>query len=261
MQVCPPNVFREAIAGNTKGSDSLLEVNKQGFGIPQGAPLSDVLANMYLLDFDTEMKANVESIGGTYFRYSDDILVVAPGGTAEGNAIAKFVSTSITKFGSQIKIKDDKTEIVAFSSGPTGAFTATNTSNPNRTDGLEYLGFRFDGTRSYIRNKTLTGVLRKMKSAVRREARTMVARHPGAKAAALELELIRTGIFQRFRKVRDFDNLVSKRRWTFFTYVSRAARAFGKDGLVFYHQVKQQKSILRRFISEEVRRALEIRSR
>jgi len=48
------------------------------FGIPQGSPISSVLANIYLLNFDQEINGFVTKIGGIYRRYSDDIVVVCP---------------------------------------------------------------------------------------------------------------------------------------------------------------------------------------
>ncbi|MEQ9567367.1 MAG: hypothetical protein RLN85_16390, partial [Pseudomonadales bacterium] len=45
MQLCTPAEFREKVA-------ELIEQNTNKHGIPQGAPISDLLANLYLLDFD-----------------------------------------------------------------------------------------------------------------------------------------------------------------------------------------------------------------
>ncbi|WP_025685193.1 reverse transcriptase domain-containing protein [Paenibacillus maysiensis] len=42
-------------------------------GSPQGGPLSPLLANIYLNEFDQEMKSR----GVTVIRYADDIVVLA----------------------------------------------------------------------------------------------------------------------------------------------------------------------------------------
>ena len=47
-------------------------------GIPQGLPISAVLANLYLLDFDKNILDKVvKGKGGFYRRYSDDIIIIA----------------------------------------------------------------------------------------------------------------------------------------------------------------------------------------
>ena len=54
------------------------ELNKKvNIGIPQGLPISTVLANLYLLDFDRKLIDKLVKDKGVYYRrYSDDILVV-----------------------------------------------------------------------------------------------------------------------------------------------------------------------------------------
>jgi len=48
------------------------------FGIPQGSPISSVLANIYLLHFDKTINKFISDNGGIYRRYSDDMVVVCP---------------------------------------------------------------------------------------------------------------------------------------------------------------------------------------
>jgi len=66
-------------------------------GIPQGSPISDLLANMYLLNFDCAVRKILDALGGSYLRYSDDILLVAPGGEKEGKALADEIRELITR--------------------------------------------------------------------------------------------------------------------------------------------------------------------
>ncbi|MFO1510215.1 MAG: reverse transcriptase domain-containing protein [Steroidobacteraceae bacterium] len=255
VQICDPEMFR-SLAGKDAAGAALIQVNRAGYGIPQGAPISDVLANIYLLDFDEEMLAFVKGAGGHYMRYSDDILILVPGGEKEGRAAAEFAAKAIRKYGEQIRIKEEKSEIIEFGVDPAGSLRARNVTKPGGKDGLEYLGFRFDGRNAYLRDATLSGVLRKMTMAVRREARQVVALHPGRDQAFLEDQLLRRGIRQRFRQVRDFDEKLSKRRWTFHTYVRRAAKVFGRQGQNFHRQTRSQIRVLRRLISQEIARAM-----
>ena len=256
VQICDPAKFRALVSKNAGTAMPLVKVNDKGYGIPQGAPISDVLANLYLLDFDEEMLAFAEGNGGHYMRYSDDILILVPGGEKDGLAAAEFASATIRNYGSEIRVNNEKTEVLEFSRNAEGSLNSKNVTKPGGKDGLEYLGFRFDGRNAYLRDATLSGVLRKMKSVVRREARRTVARYPGCDQAFLEAQMFRCGIRQRFRKVRDFDEKQSKQRWTFYTYVRRAAQVFGREGQNFFCQTRNQVPFLRRLVTEEVARAL-----
>jgi hypothetical protein len=71
-QICSGKQFRDKLASKTKQ-------HSESFGIPQGSPISDLLANIYLVDFDCEIQSLVSSVGGVYRRYSDDILIILPG--------------------------------------------------------------------------------------------------------------------------------------------------------------------------------------
>jgi len=97
-QLCTAAQFRQKIAGGD-GSESLSEVNLKTYGIPQGSPISDLLANVYLLEFDKSVRARVDALLGSYFRYSDDILIVCPGGEDTGKALVEEVRQMIKKFG------------------------------------------------------------------------------------------------------------------------------------------------------------------
>ena len=74
-RICTPRQFREKVAGKLTRQNSGLV---KGIGIPQGSPLSPLLSNMYMANFDLAMQKWAESVGGMYWRYCDDILVVAP---------------------------------------------------------------------------------------------------------------------------------------------------------------------------------------
>ena len=72
-RICSPREFRELVRGN-----GLCVVNRSGVGIPQGSPISSVLANLYMLEFDTAMNKFVSEHSGFYRRYCDDLLLVLP---------------------------------------------------------------------------------------------------------------------------------------------------------------------------------------
>ena len=160
-QICSPAEFREKIAGGG-AQKSIIQRHDKEFGIPQGSPISDLLANLYLLDFDKEMNAEALRLGGHYSRYSDDILIIVPGAALDGEAAMRFAQQCIVKYGDEIKIKDEKSYIYEFSPESNGGlnFRRVHGHEGQGKNGLEYLGFRFDGKKVYIKDATLSNLWR-----------------------------------------------------------------------------------------------------
>ncbi|QHT59337.1 hypothetical protein GXP70_04700 [Paenibacillus lycopersici] len=61
-------------------------------GIPQGTAISEVLANVYAIEFDEVINTYVTGLGGIYRRYSDDIIVVIPIKAGESDNISDHIS-------------------------------------------------------------------------------------------------------------------------------------------------------------------------
>lgn len=89
-------------------------------GLPQGAPLSPVLANLFLTPFDQA----IEAAGFTHVRYADDFVVVAD---TEASARQALVLTRETLAERGLGLKSGKTDLAAVS------------------DSIAFLGFEFDG--------------------------------------------------------------------------------------------------------------------
>lgn len=131
---CSPRDFREKVRYS-----GLVRRHGEVKGIPQGSPISAMLSNLYLLEFDRVLRAEVASRGGTYYRYCDDILCVIPFGNEVG--VLELVENLISKFG--LKINEKKTESIFFRE-IAGVLVAERP--------LQYLGFTFDGSRKLIRS-------------------------------------------------------------------------------------------------------------
>lgn len=58
--------------------------NPNSYGIPQGSPISALLANVYMLDVDKKVYEIVAAQNGMYMRYSDDFIIILPIRDAEG---------------------------------------------------------------------------------------------------------------------------------------------------------------------------------
>lgn len=75
QRICEPAEFRKRVRDS-----GLITTNKYTFGIPQGTPISALLSNIYMIDFDQKMHALAKECGGSYRRYCDDMLFIVKRG-------------------------------------------------------------------------------------------------------------------------------------------------------------------------------------
>lgn len=256
MQICSPADFRSKVAGGDVTLPSLIETNDKPSGIPQGAPISDILANIYLIDFDVVMEAYARNYGGCYFRYSDDLLLIVPGGAADGLKARDYAIAEITKFGSELRIKEQKTSIVTYEPDTNGQLYHTYVDGSQGRNGLEYLGFRFDGRRIYLRDSTVSAFYRKITIALRQETRAFVARYPGKDINFLIDQFNVETFISRFGRVEDFDPQAGHKEWTFWTYARRAASEFCLAGQPIYRQIRGHRELIRERLRKEFEAAL-----
>ncbi len=161
-RICSPVEFREKVRGS-----GLIKQNPNGaMGIPQGSPISALLSNIYMFSFDEHMKNYVDSIGGKYFRYCDDMLFIVPSDYRD--TVEKLANSKITAL--KVKINNDKTEIrdFKFHNDKLCSFDESGKQKP-----LQYLGFLFDGNSVFLRSTALARYSEKMKGGVKLAKRTM----------------------------------------------------------------------------------------
>ncbi|MBY5608747.1 reverse transcriptase [Rhizobium leguminosarum] len=261
IQLCDGRSFRAKIASDG-GLPSIIKTNKEGMGVPQGAPLSDLLANAYLLEFDKFVRDLCAKVGGTYFRYSDDILIVAPISVEKALDMEEHVRAAISALGKGLVIKEAKSAIHRFEGGNgrqnisvIKAFDKDDKPMPSKP--FEYLGFRYDGCSVFIRDKTMSNLHRKIASVCRASAIKMVKRYQG-KAADEILEMADLErLIQAFGPVEDFRSKASDyRAWTFTTYAKRASRAMGTLGKPIARQLGGLRRSIKTRLAAELQRAL-----
>jgi hypothetical protein len=148
---CSAPEFRTMVRAN-----GLCMVNRRGFGIPQGSPISAVLSNIYLLEFDATMHSAVAAHGGLYRRYCDDILFVVPTAEVRAQVLSKMRAL-LTDLG--LVAHPEKTEAIDFAKK--GSLLADSKV-------LNYLGFTFDGVNKRIRPASVARYYKKMRSGVGR---------------------------------------------------------------------------------------------
>lgn len=273
-QLCTPAEFREKICGGDPKLQSLVRgnVDEDGnpllHGVPQGAPISDLIANFYLLDFDVAMNLYATERGGRYMRYSDDILIIVPGGKTQANEAEAFAVGEIKKFGDALQIKETKTCIVCFKRTVKG-LSYESLRDPYGKNGLEYLGFRFDGRQVYIRDSTISRLYRKVARSAKGVANGIAQANPDKNARQLLDNFDYSGFSERFIRVRPHDyqddtGKVLKRRfdandpntWTFYSYLKRASETFGDRGAPILRQARNFKPILKKRVTAAMVRAV-----
>lgn len=194
--LCSAADFRRKVRGDGGEFKRLIATNEERYGIPQGSPISAVFSNVFMLGFDEAVHAYVSNIGGSYRRYSDDIMIIcAP---RFQDRVIKYVRREIGKLGGKIKLSEEKTEISIFE-------RRRNVSSCDRP--VTYLGFTFDGRRVFLRGRTLSRYYRRMSYATRHAASK--ARDGGG-----------TSVFKR-KLYREFSHLGTD---NFYSYAKRSSR-------------------------------------
>jgi hypothetical protein len=148
-RLCSAKDFREKVR-----SSGLIHVNSVSKGIPQGSPISALLSNIYMIEFDRYAKELISMVGGRYYRYCDDIFCIVP--IDNLNEIKSTLSSKIEEY--HLELHPDKTDQRVFKRDISGALLAEKP--------LQYLGFLFDGQRTLLRNAALSRYSERMKSTI-----------------------------------------------------------------------------------------------
>ncbi len=258
-QLCSPQEFRELVAGDTGKYTSLISKPNKVHGIPQGAPLSDLLANAYLLDFDKAVSGYVEDRGGRVWRYSDDIIMVLPGGEDVGREAKSYAINEISKHGPKLTTKHKKTTIGHFKFCKSGGLAYESLEGTQGKNGLEYLGFRFDGKRVFLRDSTIANFKRKVTYYGKVEAYRYLKRFSSMDKSGLvkEFEKRRSDFENAFGRVTDFEIKTSKKDWTFWTYVQRAESTFGDFDCRIRRQIRGYQQRVRTVFEQTISKQID----
>ncbi|WP_305821604.1 antiviral reverse transcriptase Drt2 [Massilia brevitalea] len=206
-RLCSAKEFRDVV----RSANNLVTVNGSKKGIPQGSPLSALLSNIYMLEFDIALNEFVKSRGGHYFRYCDDILVILP--PEAGEAEENFVLSEISKL--KLNVNPDKTDRVRFSCSASGEILGSKA--------LQYLGFLFDGKKVFLRSASLARYLQKMRRGVRVAKATMEKRNEARHARGdATTTLFKKTLYKRYSHIG---------RRNFLTYGYSAAQTMKSEAI------------------------------
>ena len=131
-------------------------------GVPQGSPISAVLSNIYMIEFDKDIKRYVTSKNGIYMRYSDDFIIILQyKNNTEITDYTKFIFSYVKSMNGLVEIKKKKTSCYTYKNGVV--------YKDDKPANINYLGFLFDGNNIKIRPRAITKYYYRM----RRKAHTI----------------------------------------------------------------------------------------
>lgn len=218
-------------------------------GIPQGSPMSAVLSNIYLIDFDEKLFNLSKELNFTYRRYCDDLLIICE--PEKAAMINKIVLSEIAFY--KLVIQPKKTELIEFRktfSGKIRGFNQKkiNTLNPIITykneqsffKNLQYLGFEFNGSNIYIRPGSLSRYFIKMKARVVKSV--MMAYSNKSKTD----KILKKQIFERYSHIgkRNFLSYAIKSSKKHYYSKSAGKLRDGMDSISIRRQISAHFAIL-----------------
>lgn len=200
-----------------------VHTNSAGIGVPQGTPISASLSNLYMVDFDTAMKALADEHSALYQRYSDDILIVCPPDCAD--VLAEAVATALAN--EALQLHHDKTIRQRF----TG----------DERDNFQYLGYQLGLGQALIRPGSLSRQWRSVKRAIRRSDR-------------LAAKLAEAGQHDKIYTSKLRGRLTHVGLRNFLAYADRSADELHSEA------VKQQVKALRKFAIQGLARVKAVKN-
>ena len=217
---------------------SYIHKNTNDYGIPQGSPVSAILANIYMLEIDKKIKEKVDEFGGFYMRYSDDFMIVLPTLTRE-NAI-KEVSHIQELFNSAagLTLEPSKTQYFFYDGLKVincGADFHDSADCSKRF--INFLGFTFDGEKITVRAKTTAKyyyrMYRKAKSINKSGGISPNGKHISGR-----------NLYERY-SIRG----AKGKKGNYLTYVLRAKKVFG-DNEAVDREVKRHMQKIRKALNK-----------
>ena len=139
-----------------------IKKNISGVGVPQGSPISAVLSNIYMIEFDKYIKCYVASKSGIYMRYSDDFIIVLPyERDAEIADFTSYIFSYAESMKGLIDLQKEKTSCYTYKDEVI--------YEGDQPSSINYLGFLFDGKNIRIMPRAITKYYYRM----RRKAHTI----------------------------------------------------------------------------------------
>jgi RNA-directed DNA polymerase len=206
--------------------------NKEIFGIPQGAPLSAVLSNLYMVTLDVALQKVAQACGGIYRRYCDDLLFVVP----PGQEIVAEAAVRRELAELQLVLNEKKTERRFFTQNPTQVMTCMD--ERGQPASLQYLGLEFCGKTILLRSSSLARYHQRLRRGVRKAVR-MAKGQRGLQ----EGKVFKRALYRRFSHLGKFN---------FIRYAKRAHHITGSQAIK--KQVRGSIELINKLVDQEIKR-------
>lgn len=212
----------------------LIHKNENNKGVPQGSPISAVLSNIYMIEFDKEINKFVTQKNGLYMRYSDDFIIILPFEIeSEINEFIKFIVAYFNNKSDLVTLQQDKTKFYIYKNKCIYKYPQ------NQLTHLKYLGFIFDGTNIKINPKAITKYYYRMQRKARNIVRCNWTSSKGHHISALNL-------YRVYASNNNKSN--SKHTQTFIDYAKKAKKILNlndpeTDSLIKTHKQKIAKAL------------------
>lgn len=209
-----------------KANRSHITQNPNEFGIPQGSPISGLLANVYMLDVDKSVNDLVRSLNGLYMRYSDDFVIVIPDIGPTSHKTLKDIAALFNVDG--LTLEPQKTQYFRFENQELiNCGVQFGVPNGTQKRFINFLGFTFDGKTVAVRTKTIgkyySRMYKKVKTITKGRGFTPDGKHISAKNL-YGLYSIRGA---HGCLIKQKDGKIIKHSGNFLTYIQRSAKIFG----------------------------------
>src|SRR5690606_33345608 len=254
---------------------------KERIGIPQGLPISAVLANLYLIDFDRTIINELSGkLGAHYRRYSDDILILCK--PDQMTSIDDYVNELVKQF--HVKISTEKTERFLFrkmvyNKNGNKRITAIKIIEDDRCvidSPLNYLGFEFRGYNTLIKSTNIAKYYRRVIEIIKRRARraARLSSHNPTIPRAVYLNQVKKLYNAPIKYANKLENkqvfrrgysliiddrgdfmfasrdIPIKQQSNYLSYIKRCKRQFGSNS--FSRQLKKKKQIIGQAINKHL---------
>jgi len=161
-------------------------LEKTRLGVPQGGPLSPLLANILLDTLDKEL----ETRGHKFVRYADDFVILVKSQRA-GDRVMEGMKTFLTH---KLKLTVNETK-----------------SSVARTSRIDFLGFIFSGTRTIWPDKAYREFRRRVKQYTGRSWRVSMKYRLNKLAQYLRGWMGYFGISEYYREIPEIDGWIRRR--------------------------------------------------